>query len=72
MYAAINQEIKKITTDEKNKYPFFTEVVTEKRMMQFRFENLTEFRDFLYIFLHVKTKLEELPLFIPNEYVGPR
>lgn len=65
----ITQDIKKILTAETNKYPWFVEVYSVKRLFQFRFENLTEFRDFLYIFLHVKTKIDEIPLFIPNEYV---
>ena len=56
-------------TQEKYKHPWLVEVYSEKRQYRFRFENLTEFRDFLYIFLHVKTKLEEVPIFIPNEYV---
>lgn len=66
----MTKEIKKILTNEKGKYPWLVEIYTEKRLYKFRFENLTEFRDFLYLFLHAKTKLEELPLFIPNEYVG--
>lgn len=63
------QEIRKITANEDKKYPFLTELFTETKNFKFRFENLTEFRDYLYIFLHVKTKMEDLPLFVPNEYV---
>lgn len=55
---------------EGGKYPFLVEVHTDSRIYKFRFENLTEFRDFLYIFLHVKTKMHDIPLYIPNEYVG--
>lgn len=57
-------------TAETTKYPWLVEVYSVKRLFKFRFENLTEFRDFLYIFLHIKTKLDEIPLFIPNEYVA--
>lgn len=44
------------------------EVFAAKRHYKFRFENLTEFRDFLLIFLHVKSTVGDVPLFLPNTY----
>src|SRR3990167_1204235 len=44
------------------------EVFAAKRHYKFRFENLTEFRDFLLIFLHVKSTQGDVPLFLPNDY----
>jgi hypothetical protein len=44
------------------------EIFAAKRHYKFRFENLTEFRDFLVIFLHVKSSQGDVPLFLPNDY----
>ena len=65
----VTQDIHKITAEENTKYPFLVEMNSDEKPYKFRFENLTEFRDFLYIFLHVKNRITDVPLFLPNEYV---
>jgi len=64
------QEIKKISIGESAKHPFSVDIATPDRLYKFRFENMTEFRDFLYIFLHVKIKGQDIPLFMPTEHVN--